>query len=382
MARVVLERLTKIFGTTRLPVPAVRDLSVAIEDKELLVLAGPSGCGKTTTLRLIAGLEEPTSGTISFDGKVVSDLLAKDREVAMVFQNLALYPHMTAYENLAFGLKARKHSKTEISRRIEEAAAILDLTETLDRKPAELSGGQRQRVALGRAIVLQPKLLLLDEPLSNLDPPLRARMRLEIFRLHAKFEGTMIYVTHDQIDAMTLGHRIALLKNGELQQLAEPPVLYRRPANLFVAGFFGSPSINAFQGKLIRKNDGIFFEEDRVAQRNSPTEVRLAPFVLPIPATMASLLLSFVGKPLVMGIRPEDIVLSSSPANGGVKAILERVEMPGSESHLHLTTAAHTFIMRCSSAENHAAGGQREVRVQFNVQSTRFFDPVSGKTIG
>jgi len=386
MARVVLERLTKVFcGPKGRPIRAVRDLSLAVEDKELLVLAGPSGCGKTTTLRLIAGLEHPTSGTISIDGKAVNDVPAKDRDVAMVFQNLALYPHMTACENMAFGLRARKHSKAEISGRIEEVAATLDLTDSLDRSPAELSGGQRQRVALGRAVVLRPKLLLLDEPLSNLDAPLRARMRLELLRLHARFGTTMIYVTHDQIDAMTLGQRIALLKSGEWQQIAGPLALYRQPANLFVAGFFGSPPMNLFHGKLMRKDDVLFFEENSDTKAKPSAEARLAPFLLQIPTTIASRLSAFVGRSLIIGIRPEDILISSSTTKGTVKAILERTEMLGPESHLHLTTGAHDFVIRCSNAEDSVAGDrhqmQRELHLLLNLDRMRFFDPVNGAAI-
>jgi multiple sugar transport system ATP-binding protein len=375
MARVVLEQLTKVFaGPGGRHVQALRDLSLTIEDKELLVLAGPSGCGKTTTLRLIAGLEEASAGTISIDGKVVNDVPARNRDVAMVFQNLALYPHMNAYENMAFGLKARKYSKAEITSRIEDAVKILDLEECLNRKPSELSGGQRQRVALGRAIVLRPKLLLLDEPLSNLDAPLRIRMRLELSALHDRLGVTMIYVTHDQIDAMTLGERVAILRGGELQQVAEPMTLYRRPANVFVAGFFGSPPMNLFRGTFVNRGDALFFEEGREGEGG------LQPFSLQIPAEMASRLSVCRSKSLMLGIRPENIVLKPVSHNGMVQARLERIEQLGAESHLHLRTAAHRFIARSVFAEDAAV--PRDVQVGFDLQSAHFFDPNTGDAIG
>src|SRR6266704_5678706 len=370
MARVVLERLTKVFGGPRgRHIQAVRDLSFAVEDKELLVLAGPSGCGKTTTLRLIAGLEEPSAGTISIDGKVVNDVPARDRDVAMVFQNLALYPHMTARENLTFGLKARKHSKPEISRRIEEAAAMLDLADCLDRKPSELSGGQRQRVALGRAIVLRPKILLLDEPLSNLDAPLRARMRIELSRLHAIVGTTMVYVTHEQTDAMILGQRIAVLKDGELQHIGDPMTLYRRPANLFVAGFFGVPAMNFFRGIIIRKEQAVVFVEEggrtgeiptsniqhpeklQAPSSKIPETNEMPPFELQITEKMGSRLGSFSGKPLIMGIRPENMFIANAGDNGIVRAKLERIELLGGESHLHFSTGAHSLTVRSAGVE-------------------------------
>ena len=262
MAQVVLDHLTKVFqGPGRESIRAVDDACLVVEDKELLVLVGPSGCGKTTNLRLIAGLEEPTTGTISINGQVVNDLPPKARDIAMVFQNHALYPHMSAYDNMAFGLTLRHHPKAEISKRVKDAAQILELTACLDRKPAALSGGQRQRVALGRAIVRQPKLFLLDEPLSNLDAQTRLQMRAEIARLHTRLAATMIYVTHDQVEALTLGHRIAVLKAGVIQQVADPMTVYQQPANLFVAGFIGSPPMNFFHGTLLAKGGMFCFQE-------------------------------------------------------------------------------------------------------------------------
>ena len=264
MAQVVLERLTKVFqGPGGEGIRAVDNLSLVVEDKELLALVGPSGCGKTTTLRLISGLEEPTSGTISLNGQVVNRLPPKDRDIAMVFQNHALYPHMSVYENMAFGLKLRHFPKAEIDQRVKEAAQILDLGACLDRKPAALSGGQRQRVALGRAIVRRPKLFLLDEPLSNLDAQTRLQLRAEIARLHTRIGSTMIYVTHDQVEALTLGQRVAVMKDGVIQQVADPMTLYRQPANLFVAGFIGSPPMNFFDGTVSAEKDALVFEEQR-----------------------------------------------------------------------------------------------------------------------
>ena len=248
MARVVLEHLTKVFqGPRGEGIRAVDDASLTIGDKEFVVLVGPSGCGKTTTLRLIAGLEEATSGSVSIDGQPMKGVAPKERDVAMVFQNHALYPHMSAYENMAFGLKLRKLPQAEIQNRVKAAAEMLDLSNCLDRRPPALSGGQRQRVALGRAIVRRPKVFLFDEPLSNLDAQMRAQMRKEIAKLHARLAATMIYVTHDQVEAMTMGERIAVMKEGVIQQVAEPMNLYQHPASLFVAGFIGSPPMNFFE---------------------------------------------------------------------------------------------------------------------------------------
>src|SRR5438309_837290 len=255
MAQVVLKDLNKMYDD----VHAVKDVNLNILDKEFVVLVGPSGCGKSTTLRMIAGLEEITSGEIQIGNRVVNDLPPKDRDIAMVFQNYALYPHMTVYENMAFGLKLRKYPKAEIQKRVRETAEILGIDPLLDRLPKGLSGGQRQRVAVGRAIVRQPKAFLFDEPLSNLDARMRVQMRMEISRLHQRLAATMVYVTHDQIEAMTMGDRIAVLKNGVVQQLAGPLELYRHPANLFVAGFIGAPPMNLFRGVLYGNSDGLHF---------------------------------------------------------------------------------------------------------------------------
>src|SRR5580658_4505378 len=263
MAQVLLENLSKVFPEKGGPgVVAVKRINLQIEDREFMVLVGPSGCGKSTTLRMIAGLEEITEGTVRIGGQVVNDVLPKDRDIAMVFQNYALYPHMSVYDNMAFGLKLRKFSKAEIDARVREAAAMLGLEPYLARKPKALSGGQRQRVALGRAIVRKPKVFLFDEPLSNLDAKMRVSTRSEISRLHARLGATMIYVTHDQVEAMTMGDRICVMKDGNIMQVAEPLTLYDEPDNLFVAGFIGSPPMNFFNGIVRRAGGHVSFVED------------------------------------------------------------------------------------------------------------------------
>src|SRR5580658_5638036 len=264
MAQVLLENLSKVFPEKGGPgVVAVKRINLQIEDREFMVLVGPSGCGKSTTLRMIAGLEEITEGTVRIGGQVVNDVLPKDRDIAMVFQNYALYPHMTVYENMAFGLKLRKFSKPEIDARVREAAAMLGLESYLARKPKALSGGQRQRVALGRAIVRKPKVFLFDEPLSNLDAKMRVQMRTEISKLHLRLATTMIYVTHDQVEAMTMGDRICMMKDGRIQQVAQPLEIYNQPANMFVAAFIGSPPMNFFEGAIVAKEGRLFFSEKK-----------------------------------------------------------------------------------------------------------------------
>src|SRR5665213_1252584 len=263
MARVVLDQLGKVFPVNGGPhVAAVNNISLEIEDGEFMVLVGPSGCGKSTTLRMIAGLEEASSGRVEIDGRDVTQVLPKNRDIAMVFQNYALYPHMTVYENMAFGLKLRRMPKAEIDTRVLQAAAMLGLEPYLMRKPKALSGGQRQRVALGRAIVRKPKLFLFDEPLSNLDAKMRVSTRTELSKLHARLDATMIYVTHDQLEAMTMGDRICVMKDGNIMQVAAPLEIYDNPQNLFVAGFIGSPPMNFFKGKLSRSEGRIVFTED------------------------------------------------------------------------------------------------------------------------
>jgi multiple sugar transport system ATP-binding protein len=379
MAQVVLERLTKVFpGPGGEGVRAVEDLSLAVEDKELLVLVGPSGCGKTTTLRLIAGLEEATAGTISINGQVVNQLAPGERDIAMVFQNHALYPHLSVYDNLAFGLKLRRLPKAEIEQRVKDAAQVLDLAGCLGRKPSALSGGQRQRVALGRAIVRRPRLFLLDEPLSNLDAQTRLQMRAEIARLHARLEATMVYVTHDQVEALTLGHRVAVMKDGVLRQVAAPMDLYQHPADLFVAGFIGSPPMNLFDGTVSARGPMVVFEEEQSHGASTPN-----PITVFLDEASASCLRRYVGKRVVFGIRPENIACGvaapDTPSAGAVEAVVELVQHLGSESYLHLTGHSRAFIARVPPTSRFSV--RQKVSVVFDVRRGHFFDPASGIAI-
>src|SRR5205809_1929173 len=295
MATVTFDHVVKKFGD----VIAVKDLSIQVRDEEFLVLVGPSGCGKTTALRMLAGLEEQSSGDIFIGERRVNDVAPKDRDIAMVFQNYALYPHMSVFDNMAFGLKLRKYGKAEIKKRVSDAATILGIEELLDRKPKALSGGQRQRVAVGRAIVRQPKVFLFDEPLSNLDAKMRVQMRAEITKLHQRLQATMIYVTHDQIEAMTMGDRIVVMNNGVVQQTDTPLALYNEPVNLFVAGFLGSPPMNFVNGTLEIQGDGLVFSEIK----GGTIRVKLSARERPQAGDLA-------GKPVLLGIRPEHIELA------------------------------------------------------------------------
>ncbi|HRI82943.1 MAG TPA: sn-glycerol-3-phosphate ABC transporter ATP-binding protein UgpC, partial [Opitutaceae bacterium] len=298
MARVVIENLVKTYPEKSGPgVTAVKGINLTIEDREFMVLVGPSGCGKSTTLRMIAGLEDISGGTITIDGKVVNNVLPKDRDIAMVFQNYALYPHMSVYDNMAFGLKLRKFPKKEIDARVREAAAMLGLEPYLERKPKALSGGQRQRVAVGRAIVRKPKVFLFDEPLSNLDAKMRVSTRTEISKLHARLGATMIYVTHDQVEAMTMGDRICVMKDGHIMQVAAPLDLYNHPANMYVAGFIGSPPMNFIKGRIKRTGNQLAFIEENT--RSTPVSVQLTD-------DLAHKAAAYVDKPIVLGVRPED----------------------------------------------------------------------------
>ena len=369
MARVVLENLTKSFkGPRSESIDAVSNLNLTAADGELLVLVGPSGCGKTTTLRLIAGLEDVTRGTISIDGTVVNSVAPKDRDIAMVFQHHALFPHMTARENLAFGLKLRKHSRAEIAQRVGEAAEMLGLADCLDRRPEALSGGQRQRVALGRALVRKPKVFLFDEPLSNLDAQMRIQMRREIAQLHSRIAATMIYVTHDQVEALTLGDRIAVLRQGSLQQVAGPMDLYRQPANLFVAGFIGSPSMNLFQGTLASDAGGLFFHEDA----GSGLKLRVAD-------EMSARLAGMTGKKVVLGIRPEHIAEKSEAkdaTNGqAVEALAGVVEPMGPETFVYAMNGSHSFAARVRP--DFQAAAQQKISLVFDMRHAHFFNPAT-----
>jgi multiple sugar transport system ATP-binding protein len=368
MARVVIENLVKIFPEKNGPgVRAVNDISLSIEDREFMVLVGPSGCGKSTTLRMIAGLEEITNGTIAIDGRIVNNVLPKDRDIAMVFQNYALYPHMSVYDNMAFGLKLRHFPKAEIVARVQEAAAMLGLESYLERKPKALSGGQRQRVAVGRAIVRKPKVFLFDEPLSNLDAKMRVSTRTEISKLHARLGVTMIYVTHDQVEAMTMGDRICVMKDGDIMQVAEPLTLYNHPANLFVAGFIGSPPMNLFRGTVERGGNQLVFVES--GNPATPLRIRLDDAL----STKAA---AHVGRPLMLGVRPEDVtdVLTVAATEPGRTADvkIEVVEPMGAETYLYLDTGANSFIARVRASDRFDTS--RQLKVAFNVEKAHLFD--------
>ncbi len=366
MAEVKLVNVSKIYeGGNK----AVHNVSFEINDKEFVVLVGPSGCGKSTTLRMIAGLEEISEGELFIDGKLVNDISPKDRDIAMVFQNYALYPHMTVYENMAFGLKLRKFNKQEIKERVMHAAQILGIEDYLNRKPKALSGGQRQRVAVGRAIVRKPKVFLFDEPLSNLDAKLRVQMRTEISKLHKKLEATMVYVTHDQVEAMTMGDRIVIMKDGLINQIDSPLNLYNFPVNKFVAGFIGSPSMNFIEG-TISKTDGLVF-----------TSIDKS-FTLEIPEKYKEKLSVYDNKGVFLGIRPEDILNVETNLENTEKRYsftLEVVEPMGNEIFLYFTLAGNQFVARVPSLENPAAG--IKVELMFNSQKLHFFDKETEQAI-
>jgi multiple sugar transport system ATP-binding protein len=373
MAKVILENVCKIYpGGFK----AVDNANLVIEDREFVVLVGPSGCGKSTTLRMVAGLEEISSGTITIDGRVVNDVPPKDRDIAMVFQNYALYPHMTVYKNMAFGLMLRKYPKAEIDQRVREAAQILGITdEQLERKPKALSGGQRQRVAVGRAIVRKPKAFLFDEPLSNLDAKMRVQMRAEISKLHSRLNSTMIYVTHDQVEAMTMGDRIVVMKDGLIQQVAEPIDLYDNPKNMFVAGFIGSPPMNFCKGALEQRQGAIWFVEK--------TATGGAGFAIQVPEPLAGKLARHAGKPVAFGIRPEDIneksVAAFAQPNQTMTATVEVVEPMGAEVYIYLTTGTHNFIARVNGHQRAEVGQKLEMAM--DLKKCHFFDGVTEQTI-
>jgi multiple sugar transport system ATP-binding protein len=374
MAKVSVKNVYKIYPAEKgRDVTAVDDVSLEIQDREFVVLVGPSGCGKSTTLRMIAGLEEISKGEIYIDDRRVNDVAPKDRDIAMVFQNYALYPHMTVYDNLAFGLKLRKYPKAEIKKRVMDAAGILGIEELLERKPRALSGGQRQRVAVGRAIVRQPKVFLFDEPLSNLDAKMRVQMRTEITKLHQRLQATMIYVTHDQIEAMTMGDRIVVMNNGVVQQTDTPLKLYNEPVNLFVAGFLGSPPMNFLNGTLKEERDALVFSE----MHGGTIEVRLS--IQERPGAR-----EFVGKPMLFGIRPEDIELAQFAKNDGstssFPAIVDIVEPMGAETNLYLQTGAHTVVCRSQRALEHREAGHR-FQFEMTLKKAHLFDPATGRRI-
>ena len=344
-------------------VTAVSDFNLEVKDKEFLVLVGPSGCGKTTTLRMIAGLEEITEGELFIGDRLVNDVAPKDREIAMVFQNYALYPHMSVFENMSFGLKLNKVPKEKIKRLVEEAARILDITHLLDRKPKALSGGQKQRVALGRAIVREPKVFLLDEPLSNLDAKLRAAMRTELTKLHKRVGTTFVYVTHDQVEAMTMATRIVVMKDGLIQQVDTPQKLYDFPCNIFVAGFIGTPQMNFINGKLVRKDDGVYFDFQNVSLK------------LPEEKANAEELKDYIGQDVVVGLRPEAIsdVADAVAANPeySFEVNVDVTELMGAEIYLYLTVGdpedePTSLIARVSSRSQSRAGDKIKVAVDMS----------------
>ena len=351
-------------------VVAVSDFNLEIADKEFIILVGPSGCGKSTTLRMIAGLEEISDGELYIDGRLVNEVAPKDRDIAMVFQNYALYPHMTVFENMAFGLKLRKMPRDEIKRRVQEAAEILDIEHLLDRKPKALSGGQRQRVALGRAIVREPKVFLMDEPLSNLDAKLRVQMRTEIGKLHQKLQTTFIYVTHDQTEAMTMGSRIVVMKDGIVQQVDSPMNLYNTPSNKFVAGFIGSPQMNFIDAKLEKvENDAyLTFGQSKVKLPAGKVDS--------IPA-------EYFGKDVTMGIRPEDLhddeAFISASADSVVNANVEITEMMGAETYLYLKIEGVAFTARVNPRSTSKIGDT--IKIALDPNKIHLFDKETEITI-
>ena len=357
MAKVELKGIGKVYdGGVR----AVSNANITIEDKEFCVFVGPSGCGKSTTLRMIAGLEDITDGKLFIDGVEMNDVPPKDRDIAMVFQNYALYPHMTVYDNMAFGLKIRKMDKAEIDRRVREAAKQLDLTIYLDRKPKALSGGQRQRVAVGRAIVREPKVFLFDEPLSNLDAKLRVTMRSELAALHNRLQATMIYVTHDQIEAMTLGTKIVVMKDGVIQQIGAPLYLYNYPINKFVAGFIGTPPMNFLTVKVLEKNGAIVCDEGSF--EINPTEEQ------------AKKLKDWVGKEITFGIRPEDLKYVEKPAaKDDMQMKITNKEPLGAETHLYLISNKGQSIIAKTTATAEFRLGDT-VNVVPNMEKAKFFE--------
>ncbi len=367
MANVMYENMTKAWGE----VVGVNNLSLDVPDKEFLVLVGPSGCGKSTALRCLAGLEEITAGNIYIGDRVVNDIPPKDRDIAMVFQSYALYPHMTVYDNMAFGLKLRKTPKTEINKRVEEAAQVLGITQLLDRKPKQMSGGQRQRVALGRAIVRNPAVFLLDEPLSNLDAKLRVQTRAEISKLHQRLGTTFIYVTHDQVEALTMADRISVMKDGVLQQVDSPQSLYDHPGNIFVAGFIGSPAMNFFSGTITGTTDEMYAD-------SGPVRIRLAQ------AEIEQLGQENIGREVVFGVRPEDIhhpqYVPAGVNEQTFECTVDVTELMGNEIFVYLMIGEDlTFIARVDPRSDLRPGDK--VNVVFNADKVHIFDRSTEKNI-
>jgi multiple sugar transport system ATP-binding protein len=372
MAVVSLEHISKVYPPAKKkdhPSKAIDDISFTIADKEFMVIVGPSGCGKSTLLRMIAGLEEISSGTLKIDDRVVNDVDPSQRDIAMVFQNYALYPHMTVYENMAFGLRLKNLAKNEIEERVMQAAQLLEMEQVLDRKPKTLSGGQRQRVAIGRAIVRRPKVFLFDEPLSNLDAKLRSQMRIELQKLHREINATMIYVTHDQTEAMTLGNRIAVLSKGKLMQLNTPLHLYTQPENKFVAGFIGSPAMNFIAG-TIQKQDRLFFITEAGPHRIS------------LETLDAASLAGSINRKVVIGVRPEDVILCEDEKNTAqpdIRLPVNAYENMGNEQLIYLSIGKQTLIARRPPKDSVVPGEEKEIR--FLRTRMLFIDEESGNVI-
>ncbi len=366
MAKVSLKGVSKAYPGN---IVGVKDVNLDIADKEFLVLVGPSGCGKSTFLRVIAGLEVVTGGKVYIGEELVNDVPPKDRNIAMVFQNYALYPHMSVYHNMAFGLKLRRYPKDEIRKRVNETAEILGIKDLLDRRPRALSGGQRQRVAVGRAIVRKPKVFLFDEPLSNLDAKLRVQMRAELSKLHHRLQSTMIYVTHDQTEAMTMGDRIAVMNDGLIQQIADPITLYNEPVNLFVAGFIGSPPTNFMEGVIVKKDEKFYFDGGNF-------QVRVVEAMVPEIA-------AYKDRPVTFGIRPEDIYdklfVPDAPPENTITATCEVVEPLGHEVYICLATGKHSFTARMEAHQK--AEVNQDMDLVFNMSKVHFFDPKTKKAI-
>ncbi|MCF7886100.1 MAG: sn-glycerol-3-phosphate ABC transporter ATP-binding protein UgpC [Candidatus Marinimicrobia bacterium] len=364
MAQIELRKLSKEYEKD---VKVIEDLNLSVKDGEFLVLVGPSGCGKSTTLRLIAGLEEITEGDVYIEDTLVNDVLPKDRGVSMVFQNYALYPHMNVYENMAFGLKLRKYKKDKIKERVEEAAKILEINSLLDRRPKNLSGGQKQRVALGRAIVRKPKVFLFDEPLSNLDAKLRVQMRTEIKKLHKRLQTTMIYVTHDQVEAMTMGDRIAVMKDGIIHQIDTPMQLYEDPVDLFVAGFIGSPSMN-FIKTIIKNDNGLFADEGNIQ--------------IKIPDSHMPILKSYINREVILGIRPENLYIEKPEAESTqVELSMEVYEPMGNETYIYLTTGKTRIIVSSKKFIPGKDQNDKLMKLHIDMSKVHYFDPKTEKVI-
>ena len=356
MAKVELKGITKIFEGN---VKAVDNANIVVEDKEFVVLVGPSGCGKSTTLRMVAGLEDITEGELYIDGELMNDVPPKDRNIAMVFQNYALYPHMTVYENMAFGLRIKKVDKKEIDRRVHEAARTLDIEKLLERKPKALSGGQRQRVAVGRAIVRNPKVFLFDEPLSNLDAKLRVQMRAELSDLHLRLDATIIYVTHDQVEAMTMANKIVVMKDGKIQQIGSPLYLYNNPVNKFVAGFIGSPPMNFLAVKVLEEGGSLILDEGSFKIRPA--------------AEHEGQIRKYLGKELYFGIRPEDLSYTeNSGAENIIPVKITVVEPLGADIHLWLTTATQPMVARTEPHRDFKVGDPAAFIPR--MEKARYFD--------